>query len=70
MNAVLLIVIPLLVAFLSILSKKYAPYLLLVVSLFNILSIYFLKEGIISIGGFTAPYGINLIVNSYYLLFL
>jgi len=65
MNAVLLIVIPLLVAFLSILSKKYAPYLLLVVSLFNILSIYFLKEGIISIGGFTAPYGINLIVNSY-----
>jgi len=65
MNAVLLIVIPLLVAFLSILSKKFAPYLLLIVSLFNILSIYFLKEGIISIGGFTAPYGINLIVNSY-----
>jgi multicomponent Na+:H+ antiporter subunit D len=65
MNAVLLIVIPLLVAFLSILSKKYAPYLLVAVSLFNIVSIYFLEVGIIEIGGFTAPYGINLIVNQY-----
>ena len=39
MNAVLLIVVPLLVAFLSILSKKLAPYLLILVSLFNVISI-------------------------------
>lgn len=65
MNAVLLIVIPLLVAFLSILSKKLAPYLLIFVSLLNVILVNFLSEGIIFIGGYEAPYGISLIVNTY-----
>ena len=65
MNAVLLIVVPLLVAFLSILSKKIAPYLLIAVALFNVASLYFIETGIVSIGGFEAPYGITLIVNTY-----
>jgi multicomponent Na+:H+ antiporter subunit D len=67
MSAVLLIVVPLLLAFLSILSKKIAPYLLLGVSGVATLALIFqlFTYETISIGGFNAPYGIELIFDSY-----
>jgi len=68
MSAVLLIAVPLLAAFISILSKKLAPVLLLLVSLFNIVSIFFYNLGTITIGGFDAPYGISLVLDNYSLI--
>ncbi len=65
MSAVLLIAIPLLAAFLSILSKKIAPVLLLLVGLANIVLIFFVPSGIVVIGGFDLPYGINLFFDTY-----
>jgi len=67
MNAVLLIVVPLLAAFLSILSKKVAPYLLTVIIVFNValLASGLLNYESIEIGGFVAPYGIELVYDSY-----
>ncbi|MDD3123731.1 MAG: proton-conducting transporter membrane subunit [Candidatus Izemoplasmatales bacterium] len=65
MNAVLLIAIPLLAAFLSILSKKFAPYLLLLVGLVNVVLIFFVPYGIVVIGGFELPFGINLLFDTY-----
>lgn len=67
MSAVLLIVVPLLLAFLSILSKKVAPYLLLSISALAIISLalnLFPMESI-TIGGFDAPYGIELVYDAY-----
>ena len=65
MNAVLLIAIPLLAAFLSILSKQLAPYLMLVVSfgLIVILGLDMIPMETIYIGGFDAPYGISLVLD-------
>lgn len=64
--AVLLIAIPLIAAFVSILSKKVAPYLLLIASLINvILLFYFVPDGIVVIGGYDLPYGINLFVDTF-----
>ncbi|PAT02317.1 hypothetical protein CI105_02955 [Candidatus Izimaplasma bacterium ZiA1] len=68
MSAVLLIAVPLLAAFISILNKKLAPVLLLLVSLFNIVSIFFYSLGTITIGGFEAPYGISLVLDNYSLI--
>jgi len=65
MSAVLLIAIPLLAAFLSILSKKIAPYLLLAAALFNLVIMFFLPEGFVVIGGFIEPLGINLLFDTY-----
>ncbi len=65
MSSVLLIAVPLLAAFLSILNKKMAPYLLLVVSLGLIVLLRFIPQEVVMIGGFTAPYGINLVLDSY-----
>jgi len=65
MNAVLMIIIPLLVAFISILFKKIAPYLLLTVSLGLIVLLGFLPQETITIGGFAAPYGISLVLDNY-----
>ncbi len=65
MSAVLLIAIPLLAAFLSILSKKLAPVLLLLVAAANIILIFFVPSGIVVIGGFDLPYGINLFFDTY-----
>ncbi len=72
MSAVLLIVIPLLMAFLSILSKKLAPYLLLLTSFaaFALLIVDVLPLETITIGGFTAPYGIELVFDKYSLFSL
>ncbi len=65
MNATLLIAIPLLVAFLSILTKKYAVYLLLSVSLLMTVFAIFLPSGIVIIGGFNPPLGISLLLDTY-----
>ncbi len=65
--AVLLIAIPLLFAFVSILTKKYAFYLLALVAAFNFVFSFFLEKGMYSIGGF-GPFGINLLVDQYALI--
>ena len=65
MSAVLLVAIPLLVAFFSILVKKISPYLLLFVSFGLVVMIGYLDYGIITIGGFASPYGISLVVDSF-----
>ncbi len=70
MSVVLLISIPLLAAFLSILNKKIAPYLLLGVStaILVLLGFDFIQVQTVTIGGFAAPYGISLILDSYSLV--
>jgi multicomponent Na+:H+ antiporter subunit D len=65
MSAVLLIAIPLLAAFISILFKKYSIYLLFAVTIFNIANVFLATEGIIIIGGFSPPLGISLLVDTY-----
>ena len=65
MSAVLLIAIPLLAAFISILSKKIAPYLLVLVSISVIIVALFAPMKTIIIGGFEAPYGISLVFDYY-----
>jgi len=65
MSAVLLIVIPLLAAFLSILSKKLAPYIMIIVSFTLIILLAFIPEETVVIGGFTAPYGISLVADTF-----
>lgn len=67
--AVLLVAIPLLVAFISILNKKLAFYLLAVVAAFNVVLPFFLEKGLVAIGGF-GPVGINLLVDQYSLIAL
>ncbi len=65
MNAVLLIAVPLIAAFLSIITKKIAPYLLLIVGLFNVVLLFFIPEGFVIIGGFSQALGINLLFDSF-----
>lgn len=65
MNAVLLIAIPLLAAFVSILFKKVSTYLLVAVSIINIVLLLFVPYGYITIGGYEAPYGIALLFDRY-----
>ncbi len=65
MSAILLIVIPLLAAFIAIIVKKLAPYLLILVGLFNVVLLFFLNDGFYIIGGFDQPLGINLLVDMY-----
>lgn len=70
MSAILLIVIPLLAAFLSILVKKYSANILLVVSFASVVLLNYIPLEVITIGGFAAPYGINLILDQYSLIAL
>lgn len=65
MEPILLIAIPLLLAFLSILAKKSAKYVLVAASLFNVVAAMTLIKGIYTIGGFKAPFGISLVVDAY-----
>jgi len=65
MSAILLIVVPLITAFVSILFKKISPYLLLIVSFLSVVSLGYLEAGTVIIGGFDAPFGINLVVDLY-----
>ena len=68
MSAILLIVIPLLAAFISILFKKASSYILLVVSFASVILLNYIPLEVITIGGFAAPYGINLVLDSYSLI--
>jgi multicomponent Na+:H+ antiporter subunit D len=52
MSPVLFIAVPLLAAFISIISKKIAPYLLLGVGLFNIVLLIIIENGFVYLGGF------------------
>lgn len=65
MSGILLIVIPLLFAFISILVKKAAPVLQLLVSFSLIVLLYFIPLETITVGGFAAPYGISLVVDEF-----
>jgi NADH-quinone oxidoreductase subunit N len=65
MNPIFLIAFPLLAAFLSILSKRIAPVLLIVIALLNTGMAMFIPMGLVGIGGFSFPYGINLYVDTY-----
>ncbi len=65
MSAIYLIAVPLLAAFISILVKKVSPYLLLLVSAASVVAMYFVDLETIVIGGFTAPYGISLVVDRF-----
>lgn len=64
MSAILLIAVPLLAAFLSIMMKKVSSYILLAVGLFNVVILFFLKDGIITTG-YESPFGINLLLDTY-----
>lgn len=68
MNAVLLIAVPLLAAFLSILSKKIAPFLLIIVSFGLVILLTYIPVQDVMIGGFAAPYGIELVLDNYSLI--
>ncbi len=70
MSAVLLIAIPLLLAFLSVIFKKISPYLLILAGVANLVMVFFLEEGYHIIGGFDQPLGINLLVDGYSVLIL
>ncbi len=65
MNAVLLIAIPLLAAFLSILFKKASTILLLASAFINIVLLMFIPFGYVNIGGYEAPWGISLLFDRY-----
>ncbi len=68
MSAILLIVVPLLAAFVSILFKKASSYILLIVSFASVVTLNYVPLEVINIGGFTAPYGINLVLDNYSLI--
>ncbi len=70
MSAILMIAVPLFAAFLSILTKKLAPYLLLLVGVFNLVILFLVPQGVIIIGGFDQPLGITLLLDTYSLLAL
>lgn len=65
MEPILLIAIPLVLAFLSILVKKSAKYLLVGAVLFNVIASVTLRTGTYIIGGFKPPFGISLVVDDY-----
>ncbi|QMS85952.1 complex I subunit 5 family protein [Candidatus Xianfuyuplasma coldseepsis] len=65
MSAVLFIAIPLLAAFLSILSKKVAPYLMLIVSAALVVLLTVVPQETILIGGYQSPWGIVLVLDQY-----
>ena len=71
MSAILLITVPLLAAFVSILFKKASPYILLIVSFASVIALGYLDlDSNIIIGGFNAPFGINLVFDEYSLIAL
>ena len=65
MSVILLIAVPLLAAFISIIFKKVGIYLLLAIGLFNIIVLFMAPMGVITIGGFVPPLGISLLYDTY-----
>ncbi|KAF2956312.1 proton-conducting transporter membrane subunit [Marinitoga sp. 38H-ov] len=64
-NPVLLIAIPLLFAFLSVMFKKADKGLLTIAIFFNLIGAFLLKETEVIIGGWKPPFGINLVADQY-----
>ncbi len=64
-NPVFIIVIPLLLAFLSLVFKKVGKWLLLAGALINVALFFFLEKGEVILGGFKPPFGINLLLDNY-----
>lgn len=64
-NPILLIVIPLLFAFLATIFKRSSKFLLLLASFLNIIFLFFIQNGSYEIGGWQPPFGINLLVDNY-----
>jgi multicomponent Na+:H+ antiporter subunit D len=64
-NMVLLIVLPLILAFLSILLPKLKQYLLYCGIGINVSLLFVLEQGEYALGGFTKPYGITLLLDQY-----
>ena len=64
LSPVLLIVLPLLMAFISLGFKKASTVMLAGVSLANVVISFFIEEGNYVIGGYLPPFGINLHVDS------
>lgn len=67
-NPVLIIVIPLILAFISLIFKKAGKWILLGGALLNVVMVFFLEKGEVIIGGFKPPFGINLILDNYSLV--
>ncbi len=65
MEPILLIAIPLGLAFLSILSKKLGSILLAAAVIINVALSLFTAKGTYAIGGFKPPFGISLVVDDY-----
>lgn len=65
MSAVLLIAVPLLAAFISILFKKHAHYILILVSFAAVISLAYIDLQEVVLGGYDAPFGINLVLDQY-----
>lgn len=63
--SVLLIALPLLLAFLSMFIKKGKENLLYLGMLINVMMLFVLDQGTYLIGGFAKPYGISLVVDQY-----
>ena len=70
MSAILLVAVPLLTAFVSILFKKYAHYMLIGVSFLSVFALGYMDLETITVGGFDAPFGIVLILDDYSLIAL
>ncbi len=62
---VLLIALPLLFAFLSVMSAKYRKPLLMVVTIINGVLVFLIDKGTYFIGNHSAPYGIALVVDDF-----
>lgn len=62
---VLLIALPLLFAFLSVIAPKFKKQLLILIVLVNAIIVFFMEQGVFTIGNHAAPYGIALNVDAY-----
>lgn len=65
MAPILLIAVPLILAFISIAAKPFAKYFLLLGMAFNTVAAFFIEAGVYEIGGFRPPFGISLVVDHY-----
>lgn len=67
-SPILLIAIPLLIAFLSIIFKKIEKSFLRLAIIANLVCLFLIEKGDYFIGGFKPPFGINLVLDDYSLL--
>ncbi|MDY6894548.1 MAG: NADH-ubiquinone oxidoreductase, partial [Thermotogota bacterium] len=64
-NPVLLIVIPLLLAFVGVMFKNFSKSLLFFGLVLNTIFTFFVQKGSYELGGWQPPFGINLLVDNY-----